>query len=79
MHLDPISRDKPVRDFQSSPLTIVLMSIVGLSKYPPTCIETQNAHHVISLQPQEELKLQEKEIANAKAAASVSASLNPRP
>ena len=25
MHLDPIGRDKPVRDFQSSPLSIVLM------------------------------------------------------
>ena len=49
------------------------------AKVPTNLHRTQNAHHVISLQPQEEPKLQEKEIANAKAAASVSASLNPRP
>jgi hypothetical protein len=30
-----------VRDFQSSPLTIVLMSIVGLSNYPPVSIKPQ--------------------------------------
>ena len=41
MHLDPISREKLVRDFQSTPLTIVLMSIVGLSNYPPVSVKPQ--------------------------------------
>ena len=41
MHLDPVSREKLVRDFQSSPPIVVLMSIVGLSNYSPVSIKPQ--------------------------------------
>lgn len=45
MHLDPISREKLVRDFQSSLLTIVLMSTGWLIELPAD--QHQNSGHRI--------------------------------